>query len=269
MTKKIGVDLGGTNLRVGVVEGKRVIKSAEMKTPATKKELLKAMIDSISSCMEDNIKGIGVACPGPLKNGVVKNTPNIPLKNFNLKKFLEKKFRKRTAIENDAKCVALSELKFGIRKKNFLVLTFGTGIGGGIVINSNLYKGRGNAGELGHIVLGEGEDFERHWQESRNKVKKLQAGHFVIKDLLDSKDVKSVAILGEIYRYCGEAVASLINAFNPEAIVFMGGARESGNRFLEGIKNEAKKHVIVPDMPLITWSKLKHPGILGASLLID
>lgn len=269
MAKKIGVDLGGTNMRVGIVENDKVIKYLSKETPKTKDELLEGLTNIISESLSEEISGIGIACPGPLKDGAIKNTPNLPLKNFNLKKFLEKKFGKKIAIENDAKCVALSEIKFGVKKKNFLVLTFGTGVGGGIIIDSKLYTGNGNAGEMGHIILSEGKDFEKHWQESKEKIKAITGGSPMIKDLMKSKEKEAEKILEGIYQYCGQAIGSLINIFNPEAIVLMGGAREAGKDFIRGIQKEAKKYVIVPDMPDILWSKIEHPGILGASLLVE
>ena len=92
---------------------------------------------------------MGTGEPGPLENGIIKNPPNLPLRNFNLKKELEKRFHKKVVIENDVHCVALAEAKLGCKKKNFVVLAFGTGIGGGIIIEGKLYTGQGYAGELG------------------------------------------------------------------------------------------------------------------------
>ena len=108
MDKKIVIDLGGTNLRVGVMRKNKILKYVKTKTPKNKKDLLDEMINSISMFFDKDIKGIGVASPGPLENGIIKNTPNVPLKNFNLKKFLEKNFKTRVEIENDANCVALA-----------------------------------------------------------------------------------------------------------------------------------------------------------------
>ena len=160
--KVIAVDLGGTNLRVGIVKGKRIIKYRKESTPKTQKELLKLLVSMISESFTEDIKGIGVSSAGPLLNGVIKNPPNLALKNFDLKRFLEKKFRKKTIIENDANCAALAELKFGQGRKrsNFIVLTIGTGIGGGVIIDKKLYKGEGYGGELGQIILDKGINFE-------------------------------------------------------------------------------------------------------------
>jgi glucokinase len=162
--KIVALDIGGTNTRVALVKNGRVLKYLKKPTPKTKENFLKNIADMISSVIDKEVKAIGVGCPGPLANGVILNPPNLPLRNFNFKKFLEKRFRKKVVIENDAKCVALAELKLGCRKKNFIILTLGTGIGSGIVINGCVYKGsHGYAGEISGIILDKGKYFETLW----------------------------------------------------------------------------------------------------------
>ena len=269
MAKKIGVDLGGTSLRAGVIEKNKVLRYVSKSTPKTQKELLDAMVSAISECMSEDITGIGIASPGPLKNGIIYNPPNLPFRNFNLQKFLQGKFSKPVKIENDAHCVALAELKLGVKKKNFIVLTLGTGIGGGIIINGEMYEGRGEAGEMGHIVVHDGKFLEILWQESREKSKGLFEEKFMIKDLYKMKDTKAKSILEEMYVYLGQAIGSYINIFDPEVFVITGGPREAGERFLKPILKETKKYVTLPTMPPVQWSKLDYPGMLGAGLLVE
>lgn len=252
----VAVDLGGTNLRVALVKGNNVLKYIKKRTPKNKDSLLREMVDSISLVMKKNVKSIGVGSPGPLANGIIKNPPNLPFRNFDLKGFLEKEFKKKVVVENDAKCVAYSESQFGCRKKNFIILTLGTGIGGGIIVNRELFKGsHGYAGEIGHIILDEGKDFEQLWKEKRGN----------IKELFENKDTRK---LEKVSEYLGQGIASMINVFDPEIVILMGGAREAGQPFLKMIKKYVKKYVILPQVPDVQWSKLKHPGILGASLLV-
>jgi len=259
--KIIAVDLGGTNLRVALIQGKKILKYAKKPTPKTKEQLLKSLVNMISEVFDKDVKAIGMGSPGPLKDGIILNPPNLPLKNFNLDKFLQNKFKVRVEIENDAKCVALAESKLGCKKKNFIILTLGTGIGGGIIIDGKLYKGMGNAGELGWIILNDRISFERWWQRYRK--------NFLLKDLVKFKDSKSKKILNELANYLGQGIGSLINVFDPEVVVLMGGAREAGNKFLNMIKKEAYKYTIVSKKTPIIWSKLNHPGILGAGLLVS
>ena len=88
----IGVDLGGTNLRAGLIDKNRIIKFIKIRTLSNKNSLLKALEDVIKEVFDINIIGIGIGSPGPLKDGVLMNPPNIPLRNFDLKKFFQKKF---------------------------------------------------------------------------------------------------------------------------------------------------------------------------------
>lgn len=255
MTKVIAVDLGGTNLRVALVKDNRILKYIKKKTPKNKEALLREMCSYIRSLITKDVKAIGVGSPGPLENGIIKNPPNLPFRNFNLKKYLENKFKKRVVIENDAKCVAIAEAKLGCKKKNFIILTLGTGIGGGIVINGNLYRGCGMGGELGHIILDDGKDFETLWKEKKEQ----------IKELFENKDKKR---LKKVSMYLGQGIGSLINIFDPEIVIIAGGVRENGNKFLNMIKKQAKRYVILPHVPEIKFSKLEHPGVLGAGLLV-
>jgi len=269
MRKVIAVDLGGTNLRVAVVEGNKILKYIKKNTPKDKDELLREMEESISQLITKEVKTIGIGSPGPLANGVILNPPNLPFRNFNLKKYLENKFHKKVVIENDAKCVAFSELKLGCKKKNFIILTLGTGIGGGIIIDGKLYTGyHGYAGEICGIVLNNGKNFEDLWKEARTMMKEHFGKEIFMKDLIKMNSPESNRILGHIINTLSQGIASLINVFDPEVVILMGGAREAGKPFLDMIKKQIKKYIVLPTIPDIQWSKQSHPGIMGASLLV-
>ncbi len=266
--KVIAIDIGGTNLRVSVVKNGRILKYIKKTTPKNKRDFLKVLYDGISELMSKDIIGIGVGSPGPLKNVIIKNPPNIPLRNFNLKRVLERKFHRKVVIENDVHCVALAEAKLGCRKKNFIVFAFGTGIGGGIIIDGKLYLGQGYAGELGHITISNGKYFEILWQENARYIKEHFGKDILIKDLIKMKNKEADMILESISDHMGQGIATAINIFDPEIVVLNGGVKEAGDAFLDKIKEHAKKYIIIPRDTLITWSKLNHPGTLGASLLI-
>jgi len=252
---KIAVDLGGTFLRVAVVKNNKIIRYKKIRTPKQKNKLLKELTSSIEEFISWKVRGIGVAFAGPLEKDTVKNPPNLPLKNFNLKNYLQEKFKKRVEIENDANCVAIAEAKLGCKKKNFIILTLGTGIGGGIIINGELYKGRGMAGEFGHIILDSKKTAENLWQNKKGK----------IIDLLKRNEKKQLKKTAECL---GKAIGSLINVFDPEIVILAGGVRETGSRFLNIVKKETEKYSFIPRKTDIRWSRLSHPGILGASLLV-
>lgn len=266
--KIIAVDLGGTNLRVSLVQNNKILRYIKNDTPKTKRELLKVLYDSIKILMSRDVIGIGVGSPGPLVNGVIKNPPNIPLRNFNLKKELEKRFHKKVVVENDVHCVALAEAELGCKKKNFVVFAFGTGVGGGIIINGKLYLGQGYAGELGHITLCNGKYLEELWQENARYIKEHFGKDILIKDLIKMKNKEADMVLESISDHMGQGIASIINIFDPEIVVLNGGLKEAGDALLDRIKKHTKQHIILPRETQIIWSKLDHPGTLGASLLI-
>jgi len=254
--KIIAVDLGGTNLRSALVENGKVYNYTKIQTPKTKVELLNAIVGAIEMHMSPDVIGIGIGSPGPLENGVIKNPPNLAIKNFNLKKFLEKKFKRRVEIANDADCVALAEARYGCKKKNFIILTLGTGIGGGAVIDGKMYSGMGMGTEFGSIILNNGKTMEQIWQSKK----------VTITELFERKDKRK---LDSVCENLGQGIGSLINVFDPEVVVLMGGIRELGKKFLDMIKKSTKRYVIIPRNTEIRWSRLDHPGILGASLLIN
>mgnify|MGYP001563271350 CR=1 FL=1 len=268
----IGVDLGGTNLRAGLIDKNRIIKFIKIRTLSNKNSLLKALEDVIKEVFDINIIGIGIGSPGPLKDGVLMNPPNIPLRNFDLKKFFQKKFNIRCEVENDAKCVALAELNFGCGKgkKNFYILTLGTGIGGGVIIEGKLYNKGDFGGELGNIYLDNGKTFES--LASGGEIKRRSLNVFKkeldASDLMKLNDRKARDIIEDITESLARGIGSLINVFNPEIVVLAGGMREAGDKFLDLIRKKAEKYIFLPGKYEIVWSKLEEPGILGASLLL-
>ena len=246
MSKEVIVaDIGGTHIRFARVKNNKIFDFIKKDTPKNKKDILKEIVEYIKKYMNKNTKAIGISCAGVIENNVIKNSPNLPLKNVNLKKYLQPKFKKRLKIENDANCAALAEAKFGIKKKNFIVLTLGTGIGGGIIINKELYKGKSGAGEFGEIIINKGKGLEYHYKKSKKNKEKLA-------DIL------------------GRGIASLISVLDPEEIVLTGGLkRDVGLNFLNNIKKETGKYILQNRIPKIMWSKIKHPSLIGASLLFD
>ncbi len=164
--QRIGIDVGGTNVKIALVDEKGSIlysnsvpTRAEMGYEYTVNNIKQAIRDLINETKATKIEGIGFDFPGQIdyKNGVVRLAPNIPgWVNIPIAKIIEDEFKIPTRIDNDVHCAALGELKFGAGKdcENFICMTVGTGIGSGIVINGKLVRGASNAaGELGHIKL--------------------------------------------------------------------------------------------------------------------
>src|SRR6185503_230937 len=214
--KTIGIDIGGTNIKI-VLLGKIVERSVVMKTPKSQQALLKVLKNLLRNYPLSEVKGIGVAVAGLVEaKGKIVRAPNLPFKpSADLSKFF-KQFHKRTVFDNDVKCIALAESKFGsIRKfKNVLLIVIGTGIGGALIVNGRLYRGQGSAGEIGKIILEHGKTFEQ-----------LASGK--------SLHTRSKTEFHRLAKYVGIASANLINTFSPEALVFAGGVvSHAGGKFL-------------------------------------
>lgn len=145
MELRIGVDIGGSKIAAGLVKADKVLKKIVVPTPNTQSELLKVLINSIESLDSKEVKGIGLGVAGSIdKNGNWLCSPNITcVKNISLKSILQKRFKKRVEINNDANCFSLEEAIIGAGKKSRIVfgLILGTGTGGGIVIDKKLVNG--------------------------------------------------------------------------------------------------------------------------------
>ena len=163
----IGIDLGGTNIKAGIVDANGNIlrsDSIETRKGAGAKVLIQDMAKLVQRLIDlegitaDKIKHIGIGVPGIADNqaGIVVKAVNINFSNVNIRHEMQKYFDVPVYVENDANCAALAESLFGEAKgvKNSITLTLGTGIGGGIIINNEIYQGSNcAAGELGHISL--------------------------------------------------------------------------------------------------------------------
>ena len=267
----IAIDLGGTNIRVALIKNRKILKYLKEKTPKTSKEIKAKIFELVDNYMFKDVKGIAVAVPGLVEDGIIKGIPNLPLKNYNIKKALRDRFKIPVVVKNDADCVAFAELKLGCKKRNFIVLTLGTGIGGGVVIDGKLYRGGGYGGELGHIILDHGKDFESlaASKRLRNVTVKEFGEQKLFNELIKMRNRRANKILEEFTGYYGQGIASIINCFDPEAVVLAGGISECGDKFLEMVRKSSAKYFYFPRKTPILWSKLKHPGVLGASLYFE
>ncbi len=166
----IGIDIGGTNLKLGLVDtGGRVLFRESFPTHAAsgREKLLETIvkhIQSLTRMAKDRgfqTAGVGVGAPGPIDvaRGLVYSFPNIPgWKNTPLKKILERRLKTPVVVNNDASAMAYGEFRFGAGRgcKNLVALTLGTGIGGGLVIDGKLFHGSAfSAAEIGHIIVNE------------------------------------------------------------------------------------------------------------------
>jgi len=262
----IALDIGGTNIRVAVVLGKKVTYFSRFPTPHSKDSFLSLVSRIIQERISSKTKGIGIAFPGQVYNGFVSCAPNLPLNNCNLKKLLEKRFGIPVKIHNDAGCVAIAESKQSSKKKNLIILTLGTGIGGGLVIEGNEFRGSGLGAEVGHMII-RGRFLESLWKNTKMIIKK-KFNTELISDVAKKNSSASKAIIDDISDYLGQGVASLITVLDPDEVILAGGVRECKKKLLKPLQKSVKKYSFLTHKTPIRWTKLKEPGIIGASLLV-
>lgn len=260
---KIALIVGGTNTKCALFEGNRIVKKIKSPTHVEKGKFF--MIDNIIKMIENikenkKISGIGMGVPGPIdrKRGVISNPPNIPWRNVPLKKIIQRKFRTKVAIENDAKCAALGVLARK-KTKNFILFTLGTGVGGAIVTDGKLYTGMGNAGELGHVTIEKDglkcncgnmgclEEYvaARGFERLAKKYFGKRLSPLELERMAKKGDKKAKRIYNEVGEYLGIGLANIGNAFNPETIYFTGKISRSGPLLLEPARKEMAKRIFV------------------------
>ncbi|HDI02619.1 MAG TPA: ROK family protein [Candidatus Aenigmarchaeota archaeon] len=275
---KIAVVVGGTNTACALFKENKIVKKTERRTEVASEEKLIEFIVKLIEEMkgERKIKKIGIGIPGPLdwKKGIVLNPPNIPVRNFPLKRFLEKKFGVKVTIENDANCSALGIVKKkGV--KDFVLLTLGTGVGGAIVVNGKLYRGMGNAGELGHITI-EASGYKctcgnrgcleeyvsaRGFERLAKKYLGKKLSPREIMELALKGNKKAKKIYEEVGRYLGIGLATISNILNPEIIFLTGKISLASSLLLRPAIKEMKKRVLVTPPKI---SVVKNMELYGA-----
>jgi glucokinase len=285
----LGVDLGGTNIVVGVLPagGGEVLALRSQTTEAARGA--KFVVDRIVAMIEaaiaevisshgggrEDFAGIGVGSPGPLnrKTGTVINTPNLGWRNFPLRDLIANAVNLPAALDNDANCATYGEWWLGAgRSVDTLVgLTLGTGIGGGIVLDGEIFHGVSDAaGEIGHTTIdstgrkckcgnyGCLEAYASGPAIALRAVEGIEAGvDTVLPDLVGGRldeitaaTVYEAVVLGDAYanevmketaKFLGAGVANIINMLNPGMIVISGGVTRAGDHLFVPLRAEVRR----------------------------
>lgn len=283
----LGFDIGGTKCAVITAEwdGDKVTLLKKEKCATDHKIGAHAMLDKLIS-MADSILDrapdkIGISCGGPLDSntGVIMSPPNLPeWDNIRIVEILEKHYGSKAYLQNDANACALAEWKFGAGKgcNNMVFLTFGTGLGAGLILNGKLYNGtNGNAGEVGHIRMapdgpvgyGKAGSFEGFCsgggiaklgvQLAHESIAKGEYPLYLQKGMseqdVSAKTIAEAAAMGdktakEVYalsgRYLGRGLALLIDILNPQAIVIGSIFARDGALLIDSMEAEIKKEAL-------------------------
>jgi glucokinase len=271
------VDLGGTNLRAAIIDRDgQIHQRLKFKTPATRNatEIVTAITEAVAACEDRaaaSIQAISVVVPGSVQHGagVVVNAPNIPsLAGFQLGVALENELSAPVLLENDANAAALGKMWKGAGRghRTVICLTLGTGVGSGIILNGELWRGiDGTAGEIGHtsvapfgsvkckcgnigclevcasataIVRMTREGLPMHLQSDLHSIPENQITAEKIARAATEGDELALSIFHKLGTYLGIAIANLVNTLNPEVIVIGGGVSASFDLFVHQTRAE-------------------------------
>ena len=277
------VDLGGTNLRAANIDRNgRIYEHFKTATPATNKaeEIVAAIVAAVRDCETAGLKrgatiqAVSVVVPGSVQvgTGIVVNAPNIPsLPGFRLAAALGAAIDRPVLLENDANAAALGEMWQGAARtcKTIICLTLGTGVGGAVILDGQLWRGvDGTAGEIGHasvepfggvkckcgnvgclevyasgtaIVRMAHEGSARHPNSSLNSIPAAEWTSERIATAAIERDPLAVDVFRKAGAYLGVAMANVINIFNPEMIVVGGGVSAAWNLFAQPAREEVMR----------------------------
>ena len=281
----LAIDIGGTMIKYGLVSSDgKILSTNKIKTEASKglNNILNKIDNIFKKYKENNPVGIAVSGTGQI-NGmigkVIGGNPIIP--NWigtNLVKILEEKYNLPIVLENDVNCVALGEKWIGAGKnlKNFICLTIGTGIGGGIILNNQLFRGENFvAGEFGHILIKKGE-FEQFASTTalirlvKEKTGKILNGKEIF-DLEKKEIVEYQEVISEWIENLTDGLSSIVYCFNPANIILGGGVIEQGEPLINRIKNSLFKKIglqFKEKLNIIQAKLGNNAGMIGASYLL-
>lgn len=317
MGKRIGIDVGGTNVKIALVDKSgKIIYSNSVPTYAKMgyeytvnniKQAIKDLMKETNTTAKD-IDGIGFDFPGQVdyKTGVVKLAPNIPgWVNVPIAQMIEEEFHIPTRIDNDVRCAALGEMKFGAGQgcENFVCITVGTGIGSGLVINGQLVRGASNAaGEIGHIklqmkdglicgcgdtgcleayasgpsIVAMAQDYIKGGKSTKfREMAAAEGGEitpYMVAKAAEAGDPVAKRIFAIVGEYIGIGLTSVINLLNPEKVIIGGGVAEAGDLLLEPIRKTIKERAMVvagSAVEIVPAQLGNSAGVIGASMLID
>ncbi len=308
----VGIDFGGTSMKIGIIneEGSIIIKNSCVTDPnKSGDDIIKHIAECTqkvinnSKLPQKDIMGIGIGTPGLLnpETGVLKVAVNIPnLNGIHVTKGISDILGKPTFLDNDVNTMSLGEFYYGAGKglKHVIALTLGTGVGGGIILNGELYRGASfTAGELGHVSIsrdgkscpcGNNGCLERYigrdgiierFMVSKNKGvetsidKYLEDGEVTPKAIAMAAgdgDVLSIRVLEETGKILGSVLATLVNALNPQAIIIGGGVSNAGELILGPARIEMMKlaySIPANDVKLVRAELGNDAGLVGSASL--
>ena len=308
----IGVDIGGMSIKAGLVKDGKIVSSNRQVTAPTAEQSLDNLILQIKSLLSENsltekdIAGIGIGCPGLIssKEGVVDYNNNMKWENFHIVDLLKQSFNVKIKLSNDANVAALGETVYGsaAQYKNAIMLTLGTGVGGGIIIDGKLYEGGFSKGaELGHTVIAYGGEKCTCGRRGCLEAYASATGLIRMTKIAMKQDAKSAMwgsvggdinrvdgktsfecaktgdksankVVSEFAAYLAEGIMNLANVFRPEVFIIGGGVSAQGDYLTGKLKDYCEKfnygYSNAPKFEIVTASLGNDAGIIGAAALV-
>jgi glucokinase len=280
----IGVDLGGTKMLVGVVDSEQKIhhESRESSTGRSEEQIVEDLARELGEAREARpgvlAAGLGIPATIDHERGIAINAVNLEITDVPLREIMQKRVEIPVFVDNDANCAALAEHLFGAGRgaDNVVMLTIGTGIGGGLVLGGEIYRGSvGAAAELGHIVINEngprcqgscpnhgcvetyasGTAIAREGSAAAQGHPDSVLGKALAQGPITGRTVTDAAakgdemardVVAEAGRHLGVALASLSNIFDPDVIVIGGGVSAAGDLLLDPAREELRARALPP-----------------------
>jgi glucokinase len=291
----IGVDLGGTKIAAGAIDRRGVVTARiERPTPVSSQDDLLRELDSVVEQVSDQVGGaealgFGIPCTIDQRTGRAVGAVHIPLADVEFRDRMSQRFELPVAIDNDGNAAAIAEWKLGAGAgtRDMIMLTLGTGIGGGLILDGKPYRGSVGAGaELGHIVLkydgppctgdcpGQG-----HFEAlvsgtaadavARSVFGTGATGRDLVRLARDG-DERALDAMAGLGRILGAGLASLVNLFNPEVIVLGGGFGEAGDVLFDPAREFVSREALSPARELVRIVPAElgsEAGLVGAGLI--
>ncbi len=290
----IGVDLGGTKILAGVVaRDGSVVRRHERGTPQDSQEHVLAELEAaVAELLDDSVSAIGFGVPSPIdqERGVVVRCVNLPLEDAPVRDRMRERFGIPVGLDNDANAAAIGEWRAGAGRgeDDVVMLTLGTGVGGGVISGGRPFRGWNGAGaELGHVVIVhdgrpcQGACTGRGHLEAyvtglavtaaaREVFGPAADAHRVVR-LANEGDGQAKELLSEVGRYLGSGIGSFINVFGPQLVVLGGGFGVAGYEHLRGpAEDVARREALEPMRSTVRLAKAElgtAAGLIGAAFV--
>lgn len=293
---RFGYDIGGTNIAAGIIdEENRLIAKDSVKFPRGEDteavvsvcvNLYHAILDRFA-IKEEDIAGVGVAVPGSVspKDGIVIDAHNLGFHHTPLASLIGDRLHKKVVLINDADAATVAEHRIGALTgtNTAMLITIGTGIGGGLIMNGDLYRGgRDNGTEPGHMVLRNGGRHctcgingcaETYCSATRLGKDGSAFGKNTAKEVIEAAkqgDAEALALFRSYIDDFGSYIASVINLLDPERIAIGGGVSGAGSFLLDPLRRDVEQKCFFETCPeIVLASAGNDAGIIGACLIVS